>query len=70
MNALDVMKVVGRNWQELNDEGRKYFQDKADKDKIRYLHEQEAFVGEIEKIGTEKAEALKEEIAAKVESGK
>lgn len=30
---------------------RKYFKDKADRDKIRYLDEQRAFYDEVEKIG-------------------
>ena len=30
---------------------RKYFKDKADRDKIRYLDEQKAFYDEVEKIG-------------------
>jgi hypothetical protein len=30
---------------------RKYFKDKADRDKIRYLSEQKAFYDEVEKIG-------------------
>jgi hypothetical protein len=32
---------------------RKYFKDKADRDKIRYLSEQKAFYDEVEKIGQE-----------------
>lgn len=30
---------------------RKYFKDKADRDKVRYLNEQRAFYDEVEKIG-------------------
>ena len=32
-------------------EERKYFKDKADKDKVRYLNEQRAFYDEVERIG-------------------
>lgn len=32
-------------------EERRYFKDKADRDKIRYLDEQKAFYDEVEKIG-------------------
>lgn len=30
---------------------RKYFKDKADRDKVRYLNEQRAFYDEVERIG-------------------
>lgn len=45
------MKEVGNQWQSLTKEQRKYFKDKADKDKVRYLNEQKAFYDEVEKIG-------------------
>ena len=32
-------------------EQRRYFKDKADRDKIRYLDEQKEFYDEVEKIG-------------------
>lgn len=32
-------------------EERKYFKDKADRDKLRYLDEQKAFYDEVERIG-------------------
>lgn len=51
MGALDVMKEVGKKWQSMESEQREYFQKKADRDKIRYVKEQTAFFGEIEKIG-------------------
>ena len=51
MGALDVMKEVGKKWQGMAEEERLYFQKKADRDKIRYVKEQTAFFGEIEKIG-------------------
>ena len=39
LGALDIMKEVGKLWQKLLTEpqGTKYFQEKADKDKKRYL---------------------------------
>ncbi len=51
MGALQVMQEVGKQWQGLSEEQRNYFKEKADKDKVRYLHEQKAFYDEVEKIG-------------------
>jgi len=34
----------------IKENGTKYFQEKADTDKIRYLNEQKAFYDEVEKI--------------------
>ena len=45
------MQEVGKQWQALTKEERKYFKDKADRDKVRYLDEQKAFYDEVEKIG-------------------
>jgi hypothetical protein len=39
MGALQVMQEVGKQWQAMTEEERKYFKDKADKDKVRYLNE-------------------------------
>lgn len=52
LGALDIMKKVGQLWQRLliKENGTKYFQDKADRDKLRYLNEQRAFYDEVEKI--------------------
>lgn len=52
LGALDIMKKVGQLWQKLliKENGTKYFQEKADTDKIRYLNEQKAFYDEVEKI--------------------
>ena len=38
-------------WQELSTDERKYFKDKADTDKLRYLNDQRDFYDEVEKIG-------------------
>ena len=55
LGALDIMKKVGQLWQQLlsKENGTKYFQDKADTDKMRYLKEQQAFYDEVEKIHTD-----------------
>ena len=55
LGALDIMKRVGELWQSLlkEPEGTKYFQEKADKDKKRYLNEQEDFYNEVERIHQE-----------------
>ena len=45
------MQEVGKKWQALADDERKYFKMKADHDKVRYLTEQRAFYDEVEKIG-------------------
>jgi len=50
MGALEVMKQVGIRWQSMNSEERQYFQDKADKDKIRYIREMNTFVKRIEEV--------------------
>jgi hypothetical protein len=51
MGALQVMQEVGKEWQSMTQDARKYFKDKADRDKVRYLNEQRAFYDEVEKIG-------------------
>lgn len=45
------MKEVGYAWQSMTAADRQYFQDKADKDKIRYLREQKQYYDEVERIG-------------------
>lgn len=50
MGALDIMKEVGKKWQKLTEEERDYFKQKADRDKFRYLKDQEAFYAEVERI--------------------
>lgn len=46
------MKKVGELWQKMCKEpnGIKYFQDKADTDKQRYLKEQSEFYDEVDRI--------------------
>ena len=53
MGALKIMQEVGKQWQALTEQQRKYFKDKADRDKIRYLDEQKEFYDEVAKIGQE-----------------
>lgn len=52
LGALEIMKKVGERWQELlaTNNGTKYFQDKADKDKKRYLDEVREFYDEVNRI--------------------
>lgn len=45
------MQEVGKRWQALTKDEKRYFKDKADRDKLRYLNEQRAFYDEVEKIG-------------------
>ncbi len=48
MGALNIMKEVGKKWQSMNQADREYFQNKADKDKLRYIKQQETFFEQIE----------------------
>jgi len=50
MPALQIMKEVGREWQELSDEGRQAFQAKADMDKIRFRKEKNLFESKMRKL--------------------
>ena len=51
MGALEVMQEVGRAWQSMVEHDRKYFKDKADNDKHRYLDESRRFYDEVARIG-------------------
>eukprot|EP00347_Sterkiella_histriomuscorum_P011021 403374052 len=51
MGALQVMQEVGKQWQAMTTDQKKYFKQKADKDKVRYLNEQKAYYDEVEKVG-------------------
>jgi len=46
------MKEVGREWQELDHEGRQKFQVKADQDKIRFKREKANFESKMKKFMT------------------
>lgn len=50
MNALDVMKEVGRRWQSISDEDKSYYQSLADKDKERFKRENQQYMKELEQL--------------------
>lgn len=50
MNALDVMKEVGRRWQSINPLDKSYFQNLADKDKERFKKENQQYLKELEQL--------------------
>lgn len=52
MNALDVMKEVGRRWQSIAEEDKGYFQAMADKDKDRFKRENQQYMKELEELDT------------------
>lgn len=54
MGALNVMKQVGYEWQNITEEKKQYFQNKADIDKARYIKERTEFYDEVERIGERK----------------
>lgn len=54
MGALNVMKQVGYEWQNITEEKKQYFQNKADIDKARYIKEMAEFYDEVERIGERK----------------
>jgi len=45
--ALDIMKEVGRIWQNITKDELDYFKEKSRKDMERYLKEHEKFINEI-----------------------
>lgn len=61
MHALEVMKKVGKLWQELDRENKKIFEDQAKVDKLRFLKEMDKFQKEMDAVNYEDEE---------VESGK
>lgn len=50
MNALDVMKEVGRRWQTILPEDKVKFQAMADQDKERFKRENQQYMKELEKL--------------------
>ena len=54
MGALNVMKQVGYEWQNITEEKKQYFQNKADTDKARYIRQMAEFYDEVERIGDRK----------------
>lgn len=63
MGALMVMKEVGRAWQAMVETDRKYFKDKADNDKHRYLAESRRFYDEVSRIGEQNNQDKKAALA-------
>lgn len=57
MGALKVMQEVGKKWQSMTEEDRKYFKKKADNDKHRYLAESRKFYDEVARIGEQTSKA-------------
>ena len=54
------MKEVGREWQQLDDEGRQRFQVKADADKYRFRREKNNFESKMKKLHHNPGAALEE----------
>lgn len=52
MNALDVMKEVGRRWQNITEDDKNYYQALADKDKERFKKENQQYMKELEQLDT------------------
>ena len=52
MATLQIMKEVGRQWQELGVEAKNEFQVKADLDKDRFKKEQTKFEAKMKKFAT------------------
>lgn len=50
MNALDVMKEVGRRWQSINKEDKAHFKQLADQDKDRFKKENQQYMRDLEKL--------------------
>jgi hypothetical protein len=50
MNALDVMKEVGRRWQSISAEDKNYYQALAEKDKERFKRENQQYMKELEQL--------------------
>lgn len=48
--ALDIMKEVGRIWQNITKEELEYFKEKSNKDMGRYTREHESFINEINEL--------------------
>lgn len=50
MNALDVMKEVGKRWQSIEKENKDYYQKLADKDKERFKRENQQYMKDLETL--------------------
>lgn len=61
MNALDVMKEVGRRWQSITVSDKEYFQSMADKDKERFKKENQHYMKELEQLDIKLKQSRKDE---------
>lgn len=50
MNALDVMKEVGKRWQSIAKDDKDYYQKLADKDKERFKRENQQYMRDLETL--------------------
>ena len=58
MDALMVMKEVGKAWRSMTATDRLYFKNKADNDKHRYLAESRKFYDEVARVGEQNKTAV------------
>lgn len=52
MNALDVMKEVGRRWQNITPEDKNHYQELANRDKERFKRENQQYLKELDQLNT------------------
>lgn len=52
MNALDVMKEVGRRWQSIIPTDKSHYQELANKDKERFKRENQQYLKELDQLNT------------------
>ena len=50
MNALDVMKEVGRRWQSITPQDKNHYQELANKDKERFKRENQQYLKELDQL--------------------
>lgn len=69
MNALDVMKEVGRRWQSISPDNKDHFQKLANQDKERFKKENQQYMKDLEKLD-KKFKNWKSEQAGEGDQGK
>lgn len=69
MNALDVMKEVGRRWQSITDEDKNYYQALADKDKERFKRENQQYMKELEQLDSRLKSSASHDLAGDGDKG-
>jgi len=52
MNALDVMKEVGRRWQNITPEDKNHYQELANRDKERFKRENQQYLKELDQLNS------------------